>query len=241
MDLDLADARGGRHRLIGRGWLSYSIWLLTPLALALAVAAVSAMPAAQGTPYAGDAPDPLPSNFLPVPTPAPQPTTTPDPGSATGDPGTGGHPTSAGATPASPDPGLVPAAATSISVFLALSIEAESGQLGSQLKTVSLSGASGGILVSGLGRTLSRTLTLAEVTVPAAGEYHLRLWYTAGTAAGVRIRTGAGTDATVTCPKTEADTIAVYSTTILLTAGYNTITVSGTSNGDASLDRITLW
>src|SRR5258705_8880403 len=84
MDLDLADARGGRHRLIGRGWLVYSLWLLTPLALALAVATVSALPSGQGTPYAGDAPDPLPSNLIPTPAPAPPPPATPSPGSTTG-------------------------------------------------------------------------------------------------------------------------------------------------------------
>src|SRR4051812_37555805 len=71
MEHDHADALGGRHRLLGRGWLTYSLWLLTPLAIALAIAGVTALPAHQLPPYAGDLPGLNPDGVPPTPAPAP--------------------------------------------------------------------------------------------------------------------------------------------------------------------------
>jgi hypothetical protein len=218
------------------------LWLLTPLAIALAIAGITALPAHQLPPYAGDLPGLSPNGLPPPPAPAPS---TPVPGSSpsgtpsarpTGKSRPTPGPSSTPPTTAAPSNNAVAAAAVSIS------LEAEAGSLGSSLLVYPLTGASGGSVVSGLGSKSSSTLTFPSVNVPVSREYHLRFWYAASADTTLRLATSAGTSATVYCPSTGGEeTIGWYDTMVLLSAGTNTITVSSDKAGGLDLDRITLW
>ena len=247
VEQDHADAVCGRHRLLGRGWLTYSLWVLTPLAIALAIAGVSALPGQHLSPYAGDLPglhpDGAPPTPVPAPSTSPSPATSPS-GAAPATPGPTGSPgpvpaSSSGqpatATP-SPSPSMMP-----VQPALFLSLEAEAGTLGRDLRVFALTGASGGNVVTGLGSQSKTTLVFPAVAVLLPREYHLRFWYAASADTDLRVTSSAGTAATVYCPSTGGATIGWYDTVVLLATGVNSITVGGDKTGGLDLDRITLW
>lgn len=243
---DHADALGGRHRLLGRGWLTYSLWVLTPLAIALAIAGISALPGQHLPPYAGDLPGLRPDGV--PPTPAPAPSTSPS--RTTGPTGaavvttrpTGSPEPVPGASSSQPATAAPSPSFTQVQPALFLSLEAEAGALGRDLRVVALAGASGGSVVTGLGSQAKTQLVFPAVVVLLPREYHLRFWYAASVDTDLRLDSSAGTSATVYCPSTGSGaTIGWYDTVVLLGTGTNSITVGGDRAGGLDLDRITLW
>lgn len=253
MELDLATARGGRHRMLRRGWLAYAMWVFAPLGLALVIAAITALPGPEsGTPFAGGPASKLPAPPVPTPnggvsppsgavaTAAPttsRPTRSPLPHRSTAAPTLFSLPAP---TPISPTATSGPPPRTPTPVA-AVSMEAEDAVLGSQLKTEEIAGASGGMVVTGLGKNSHRTLTLPEVTIAVSGYYRLDLVYAATEQIRIDVHTSVGADTSVSCPPTAAATLSWCATMVLLDSGPNTISVEGQQNNtDARLDLVIL-
>ena len=252
MELDLATARGGRHRLLRRGWVAYAMWIFAPLGLALVIAAITSLPGTDtGAPIAGGPASKLPAP--PVPTPAggvsPPSGGLGVPVSLTSPPTNPPHQPSPHTTPAAPTvfgrPAVTPATGspspTPTSSSDSITLEAEAGVLGSQLATARVPGASGGMVVTGLGKNSHRTLTLPDITVAVSGYYLIDLGYTATDPIGIDLHTSGGSDASMSCPATPADTMSWCATMVLLDAGTNSISVEGQQNNeDAALDLVIL-
>jgi hypothetical protein len=254
MELDLATARGGQHRLLRRGWLAYAMWIFAPLGVALVIAAITSLPGPEtGTPSAGGPASKLPG--LPPPTPnthiSPPAGDIAVPVSITSHHASSPNPSphSPHSTPAVPPvlgpPAVAPSSMRPASTppvtptADAITMEAEAGALGSQLTTEQVAGASGGLIVTGLGKNSHRTLTLPNVTVTVSGYYRLDLGYTASEQIGIDVHTSAGGDASMSCPATPADTVDWCDTLVLLRAGDNSISVEGQqNNADAGLDLV---
>ncbi len=274
VDLDLATARGGRHRRPGRAGLPYLLWILAPLGLALLVSSMSSLPGARpAMPYAGPTAGtpPLPLPLVPASDGVAAPSAGPDsggPGDAPGSPappagepgptGPAGTPpptapqppvsgvlTGTSASYSSPSAGNPtvgsptagsPTAGSTVNV----SVEAESAALGSALDRALLPGASGGEVVTGLGKNSHRSLTISGIRIPVDGWYRLDLGYAAPDAVGIELRTSAGSVETTTCPGT-GGALRWCAGMVRLTAGENSVTVAGTeNNSDAVLDRVVL-
>jgi hypothetical protein len=264
MELDLATARGGQHRLLRRGWLAYAMWIFAPLGLALVVAAITALPGPEtSTPYAGGPASKLPPPPVPTPAgvsppsggvaeaPAPagsSPTQTP---SATGHntpvtttvfdlpvaAPTGAPSSLTPTTPAATPPVTTTPVTTTPVSFRPVVLEAEAGVLGSQLATEQFPGASGGTVVTGLGKNSHRTLTLPGVTVATTGYYRVDLAYAATEQVALEVQTPAG-GVMVDCPAT-GDAVNWCATTVPMTAGPNAISVEGGQNNtDTALDLV---
>ncbi len=247
MDLERATAHGGRHRLLRSGWLGYALLLLTPLALALIVAAISTVPPPhnnrRGPAAAGGEAGRVPVTPIPAPAvPTAAATGTPLP---TGSPAANSTRTPAGrplpppptsGPPEAPD--LVPTGGPGV---LQIAREAESAELGKQLSNVAMASASGGEVVTGLGKNKPRTMTFPEITVTVAGTYELRVWYAAAVAVNVRVRTSAGTDSPVLCPATGGTSaLRSYAIAVKLGIGTNTIILNATTKDVPVVDRITV-
>lgn len=250
MDLELATFRGGQHRPVRSGRLGYALLLLTPLVLAIVVAAVSALPPAGGTPaQAGRDPGRVP--LVPVPQPAdPTPTGT---GTGGGTPtGTPGQPGNAPSVPPVGAPGAVdqpvggqPGATAGPTAVVPqpvafLSLEAETAEIGNLLTTLSLSIASGGEVVVGLGLNKPRSLVFPTVTVPSDGTYQVRIWCTSLLGGQVGVSTSAGTSGSAQCPATALLRMAAITINVTLRAGTNEIDLSSTALVGPLIDRITV-
>jgi hypothetical protein len=252
LDLDLATARGGLHRLSRRGWLGYALWIFAPLGVALVIAAISSLPGSPtGRPFAGDAasalpPDPTPGGQLTSAVPVLSATSaqaaTPSPAAASGLPPAG--PTSDPPRAQAPAPtGAAPVLVsnTSSAPDFSFAIEAESAALGTQVKVEQLTGASGGSVVSGVGEGGQRLLTVSGIQAPAAASYRLNLAYQTNAATTLTLKSSAGTDTTVTCPATTGSP-GWCAAIVKLSVGTNTVTLGATRNNSGLfLDRITLW
>jgi hypothetical protein len=268
VDLDVAVARGGRHRRPRRAGLPYLLWILAPLGLALLVSAMSSLPGARpALPYAGPTAGtpPLPLPLVPATDGVVAPSAAPDSGGP-GDtpespappageparPGPGGTPPPVAAqppatdvltvtdtSPSSPGTSSPSVGGTPVST-VSVSVEAESAALGSALDRALLPGASGGEVVTGLGKNSHRSLTISGIRIPVGGWYRLELGYASPDAVGIEVRTSAGGAATTTCPAT-GGALRWCATLVRMSAGENSVTVTGTENNtDAVLDRVVL-
>jgi hypothetical protein len=248
VDLDLVTAQGGRHRLVGHGWLSYALLLLTPLGLAVVITVLTSLPSRPyARPWANEATTP---GALPlVPTPAPAPTSalpSPHP-TASGSASAAAHPPKPGdstgasaVTLLAPDNPGSAAATTNAGTDLLLVLEAENGLLGGDLQTSSAPGASGGVVVLGLGTGRSQTVTFTGVRVAATDSYLLSLYYATAGVNSLTVRTSAGGTAVVPCLASFDGRFRTAAVTVVLARGANTITVEATSPLGLQLDRIEL-
>jgi hypothetical protein len=153
------------------------------------------------------------------------------------------NPTGTGGSTASQGPQAAAPPATAVSVY-----EAEDGThntLGPTTKLRTLANASGGKVVTSIGRgTPAGDVKFNAITANTAGKYTLTVYYlNAGTAA-MRLAlwvNGRGPTIVSFPPSGAADRIGTVTATVTLVAGTNTIRFSNaTKNPTPDLDRITI-
>jgi len=121
--------------------------------------------------------------------------------------------------------------------------EASSSTLAGGAKAVACSACSGGARIGYVGG--SGTLTMKNVTVPAAGNYTITVAYTNGDASSLKLKlsVNGGTAVTFTgAPSANWNTPATGTVTLALAAGSNSILFSNTrTTGDVpDIDKITV-
>lgn len=140
---------------------------------------------------------------------------------------------------ASPSPSVTPSPVPTAQVY-----EAERGTLGSGVRSRPVTNASGGLVVTHVGRGTPTGDVTLRVTVPAAGRYPVTVYYLLVDRVPHRLALsvdGAAPQTLAFPPLPTATTIGALPTVLTLAAGANTLRFSGTApTYGPDLDRITV-